>query len=80
MMDRGTATQCRARASLSNARNNDRYSLDFYLDIDECSVSSKSCDSDEVCYNTEGSYKCRTKYCLDGEANRNCVKSKRPIQ
>ncbi|XP_065845753.1 uncharacterized protein [Oscarella lobularis] len=28
-------------------------------DIDECSKSLDSCDSDEVCHNTEGSYECQ---------------------
>ena len=42
----------------------------FFIDIDECSTNSHSCDVNAVCYDTEGSYMCtcNSGYSGDGKA------------
>ena len=42
----------------------------FYIDIDECSTKSHSCDVNAVCNDTEGSYMCtcNSGYSGDGKA------------
>ena len=43
--------------------------LYLYLDINECTTKSHSCDVNAVCQNTKGSYKCvcRAGYSGDGK-------------
>ena len=45
----------------------------LFLDIDECSVGTASCDVNSICMNTRGSYNCQCKDGYTKNENGQCI-------